>query len=258
MHDLVIRGGHVVDGTGSARRTADVAIDGARVTAIGCSVGGARRIIDADGLVVAPGFIDVHTHLDVQGFWDTALTPSPLHGVTTVVGGNCGFSVAPLDREAASYLLPMLARVEGMPVSALESGVPWDWTSTADYLDRLRLQRDTDVMLELSRPAEDRQGGHGTKFPGGRRYHVAGIHTIDHVPGDDRRPALVDSGLPPLGVLLHLFGTTIAEHLGCCLRSGWREVWPRHCSSHLMARYRAAASQWSVPRTPLWRSATTP
>ncbi len=137
MHDLVIRGGHVVDGTGSARRTADVAIDGARVTAIGCSVGGARRIIDADGLVVAPGFIDVHTHLDVQGFWDTALTPSPLHGVTTVVGGNCGFSVAPLDREAASYLLPMLARVEGMPVSALESGVPWDWTSTADYLDRL-------------------------------------------------------------------------------------------------------------------------
>ncbi len=137
MHDVVICGGSVIDGTGAPRRTADVAIKGGRIIAIGRDVGTGRRTIDADGLIVSPGFIDVHTHLDVQGFWDPALTPSPLHGVTTVVGGNCGFSVAPLDADAAAYLLPMLSRVEGMPVTSLELGVPWDWTSTADYLDRL-------------------------------------------------------------------------------------------------------------------------
>ncbi len=134
---MVIRRGSVVDGTGAPRRTADVAIDGGRVTEIGTDVGPGSRTIDADGLVVAPGFVDVHTHLDVQGFWDPYLTPSPLHGVTTAVGGNCGFSVAPLDASSAEYLMPMLARVEGMPLESLEKGVPWDWTSTEDYLDRL-------------------------------------------------------------------------------------------------------------------------
>jgi N-acyl-D-aspartate/D-glutamate deacylase len=114
-----------------------VAIDAGRITAVGGAVGTGRRTIDAGGLIVTPGFIDVHTHLDVQGFWDPALTPSPLHGVTTVIGGNCGFGVAPLDARAAEYLLPMLARVEGMPLTSLECGVPWDWTSMADYLDRL-------------------------------------------------------------------------------------------------------------------------
>ena len=137
MHDLVIRRGSVVDGTGAVRRRADVAIDDGRVTAIGAEIGAGDRTIDADGLVVAPGFIDVHTHLDVQGFWDPYLTPIPFHGVTTVVGGNCGFSVAPLDPDAASYLMPMLARVEGMPLAALEQGVGWDWSSTEEYLARL-------------------------------------------------------------------------------------------------------------------------
>jgi N-acyl-D-aspartate/D-glutamate deacylase len=137
MHDLVIRGGQVVDGTGSAGLPADVAIDGGRVTAIGSDVGVARRTIDADGRIVAPGFVDVHTHLDVQGFWDPMLTPSCLHGVTTVLGGNCGFTVAPLAPGAAEYLMRMLAKVEGMPLESLEEGVPWDWTSTAEYLDRL-------------------------------------------------------------------------------------------------------------------------
>jgi N-acyl-D-aspartate/D-glutamate deacylase len=136
-HDLVITGGEVVDGTGSPRRRADLAVDDGRITAIGPRVGRGRRTIDAAGHLVAPGFVDVHTHYDVQGFWDPTLSPSPLHGVTTVFGGNCGFTVAPLRDDAGMYLMRMLARVEGMPLESLEIGVPWDWTSTAEYLDRL-------------------------------------------------------------------------------------------------------------------------
>ncbi|MFI5040786.1 MAG: amidohydrolase family protein [Acidimicrobiales bacterium] len=137
MHELVIRGGTIVDGTGAPRRPADLAVDDGRVVAVGHDVGTGRRTIQADGRIVAPGFVDVHTHLDVQGFWDPTLSPSPLHGVTTVLGGNCGFTVAPLAGDAGDYLMRMLARVEGMPLESLERGVPWDWTSTADYLDRL-------------------------------------------------------------------------------------------------------------------------
>ena len=97
----------------------------------------ARRTIDADGRVVAPGFVDVHTHLDAQAFWDPDLSPSPLHGVTTVLSGNCGFTIAPLTEEAGRYLMPMLAKVEGMPLQSLRDGVPWNWRTTADYLDAL-------------------------------------------------------------------------------------------------------------------------
>jgi N-acyl-D-aspartate/D-glutamate deacylase len=134
MHDLVVRGGQVVDGTGGPRRLADVAISDGRVVLIDRNVGPARRTLDVDGQIVAPGFIDVHTHLDVQAFWDPTLSPSALHGVTTVVGGNCGFSVAPLTDDDASYIMRMLARVEGMPLEALELGVPWDWRTTEEYL----------------------------------------------------------------------------------------------------------------------------
>ncbi|WP_131744900.1 amidohydrolase family protein [Frankia sp. Cppng1_Ct_nod] len=137
MHDIVIRGGQVVDGTGAPRRQADVAIDGGRVVAIGTVPDAGRRTIDADGLIVSPGFVDIHTHLDVQGFWDPTLSPSPLHGVTTVLGGNCGFTVAPLDDTAGDYLMRMLSRVEGMPLESLRAGVPWDWRTTAEFLDRL-------------------------------------------------------------------------------------------------------------------------
>jgi N-acyl-D-aspartate/D-glutamate deacylase len=136
MLDLIVKGGDVVDGTGSTRRRADVAIQGDRIVGVGSFDADAVDVIDATGRVVAPGFIDIHTHFDGQVFWDGALTPSPYHGVTTVIAGNCGFSIAPLSgrRDDSAYLCQMLARVEGIPVESLVAGVPWDWTSTEEYL----------------------------------------------------------------------------------------------------------------------------
>jgi N-acyl-D-aspartate/D-glutamate deacylase len=139
MLDVAIVGGEVVDGTGSARRRADVGIVDGNVVTIGRVEGEAADTIDATGKVVTPGFVDVHTHYDAQVFWDGALTPSPLHGVTTALGGNCGFTISPLseDRADAEYLMRMLARVEGMPIESLREGVPWDWTSTGEYFERM-------------------------------------------------------------------------------------------------------------------------
>src|SRR3954454_2821881 len=136
MLDLLIRGGTVVDGTGRARRRIDVGVrDGRVVTDLDGQT--ARRTIDADGLVVAPGFVDLHTHYDAQLFWDPTASPSSLHGVTTVLGGNCGFSIAALGADDATYVKQMMAQVEGMSLSSLEGGGAWDWYGFGDYLERL-------------------------------------------------------------------------------------------------------------------------
>jgi len=137
MLDLVIRGGTLVDGSGAPGRRGDLGIRNGRIAAVGDVPDPARQSVDASGRIVAPGFVDIHTHYDAQAFWDGTLSPSPYHGVTTVVGGNCGFSIAPLTPEAGGYLMRMLARVEGMPLESLEQGVPWDWRSFGEYLERL-------------------------------------------------------------------------------------------------------------------------
>jgi len=132
--DIVIRGGTVIDGTGTPGRQADVAITGDTVAEIGDGLEG-KRTLDASGQVVAPGFIDVHTHYDAQVFWDPALTPSCWHGVTSVIAGNCGFSIAPCRPEHRALLGRTLEHVEDMNLATLEAGIPWDFETFPEYLD---------------------------------------------------------------------------------------------------------------------------
>jgi len=136
---LILRGATVVDGTGDPRRIADVEVVDSRITTVGAvgDVTGAE-VVDLTGLVLAPGFVDIHTHFDAQVFWDSSLTPSSWHGVTTVVQGNCGFGIAPTRREDRELVMETLELVEGMKLETLQTGIAWDFETFPQYLDTLR------------------------------------------------------------------------------------------------------------------------
>lgn len=137
MYDLIIRGGNVVDGSGQPAKVADVAVLDGRIAAVGNITEPARRTLDADGLVVTPGFVDIHTHYDAQATWDPHLTPSGWHGVTTAVCGNCGVGFAPARPSEREALIGLMEGVEDIPGAALSAGIKWDWETFPEYLDAL-------------------------------------------------------------------------------------------------------------------------
>ena len=146
VHDIVIRGGRIADGTGSPLRSGDVAIDGDRIAAIGAVEERGRQEIDADGLLVTPGWVDVHTHYDGQVTWDPEVSPSGWHGVTTVVVGNCGVGFAPVRKDERDWVIQLMEGVEDIPGTALAEGMTWNWQSFPEYLDEVeRMTRVLDV-----------------------------------------------------------------------------------------------------------------
>ena len=150
MHDTVIRGGTIVDGTGKQAFTGDIAIDGDRIAEVGGKAGPAKRDINADGMLVTPGWVDVHTHYDGQATWDKELAPSSWHGVTTILFGNCGVGFAPVRREHHASLIGLMEAVEEIPGITLSEGLKWDWESFPQYLDALeRMPRAIDVAAQV-------------------------------------------------------------------------------------------------------------
>ena len=151
MHDIVIRGGSIVDGTGAPAAKGDVAIDGDRLVQVGGKAGPGRREVKADGRIVTPGWVDVHTHYDGQATWDPVLAPSSWHGATTIAFGNCGVGFAPVRHQHHKALIDLMEGVEDIPGITLTEGLKWDWESFPDYLDALaRLPRTIDVAAQLA------------------------------------------------------------------------------------------------------------
>ena len=169
MLDLLIRDAEIVDGTGAPAFHGDVGVSDGRIAAVGDIDDLATKTVDAQGLTLTPGFVDLHTHYDAQLFWDPTASPSLQHGVTTVFGGNCGFTLAPVAADQQDYLTRMLARVEGMPLDALRAGLDWQWASFGDWLKRFdgRVAVNAGFLvghsaLRLAAMEEDAVGGQAT------------------------------------------------------------------------------------------------
>jgi N-acyl-D-aspartate/D-glutamate deacylase len=167
--DLLIRDAEIVDGTGAPAFHGDVGISDGRIAAVGDIDDLATKTVDAQGLTLTPGFVDLHTHYDAQLFWDPTASPSLQHGVTTVFGGNCGFTLAPVAADQQDYLTRMLARVEGMPLDALRAGLDWQWSSFGDWLKRFdgRVAVNAGFLvghsaIRLAAMGEDAVGGKAT------------------------------------------------------------------------------------------------
>jgi N-acyl-D-amino-acid deacylase len=154
MHDLVIRGGTIVDGTGAPPFAADLAIDGGIISLVGEVTAAGREEIDASGRIVTPGFVDLHTHYDAQAMWDPVLAPTAWHGVTTVVMSNCSVGFAPLRRADRGFTLSVLEAIEEIPIPVMEAGIEWDWESYPEYLDALERREHTlDLATQVTHVA---------------------------------------------------------------------------------------------------------
>ncbi|MGD2138923.1 MAG: amidohydrolase family protein [Burkholderiales bacterium] len=187
MHDLIIKGGKVVDGSGAPAQITDIACDDGMVCAVGRNLGPARRIVNADGALVTPGFVDVHTHYDGQATWDPFLTPSSFHGVTTAIFGNCGVGFAPVKPQQSPFLINLMEGVEDIPGSVLAEGVNFNWESFPQFLD----------VLDAAPKVMDI----GAQVPHAPlRFYVMGERGADHtsIPSDDeidRMSALLEEAL---------------------------------------------------------------